>query len=68
MLVGRQKYGDEVMAVTLLRDVMRGPSVPPTRIHYRPDSRPSDRQPSSACLLVYMHYYLRTGYTSSRVS
>ena len=30
MLVGRQEYGDEVKADTLLRDVMRGPSVPPT--------------------------------------
>ena len=37
MLVGPQKYVDEVKADTLLRDVMRGMSV-------LPDSRPSYRQ------------------------
>ena len=29
MLVGRQKYGDEVKSNTILRDVMQGTSVPP---------------------------------------
>ena len=30
MLVGRQKYGDEMKTENILRDAMRGTSVPPT--------------------------------------
>ena len=30
MHVGHQEYGDEVKANTILRDIMRGMSVPPT--------------------------------------
>ena len=69
MLVGRQEYGDEVKADTILRDIMRGMSVPPTTnsLPTRFTSFPPTA-PRLARSLVYIHYYLRTSYTSSRVS
>ena len=62
MLVGRQEYEDEVTADTLLRDVMGEPSVPPTT-----NPLPT-RFTSFPPTALYIHYYRRTSYTSSRVS
>ena len=72
MLVGRQKYGDNVKAGTILRDVLRGISVPhttnPLPTRFASFHVLLSNSPSFARSLVYILYYLRTSYTSSRTS
>ena len=66
MLVGLQGYGDEVKADTILRDIMRGDDRTTNPLLARFTSFPPTA--SSARSLVYIHHYLRTSHTSSRVS